>query len=491
VSQLVTPSLIDQLLRMPAVERKEFIFAMSDDDALALLYDWEGLWARPKQLEPTKEQLGGLPWLFWFICGGRGSGKTRPAAEWIVKRATKVMPGARGFIAARTLDDVRSTCVEGDSGILSCLPPGVAHKWNRTTCELVIRAGDNGTKLKGFTSEKPAQGRGPQHHFGWGDELGHWLKEGELWDQLMFGHRLPWEGEEAQAVITTTPMPIKRIRELFARAGKVVTTPDGRQYVDVALTQMTTYENLENLSATYLALIKDHEGTRMGRQELLGQLLEDIEGALWQRSWFERPGFRVPIALEQLDLIVVAIDPAITSHSKDEGDEDDSDLTGIVAGGRLLQAAPKKGDPWAGWTDGNGKLDKDRDHYCVLADRSQRSPPAVWGRAAVELFHELKADVIVGETNRGGDLVEAVLREIWSDVPFVGVNASRGKRTRAEPIATIYEQGRSHHRAGAELELLEDQLCTWVPGLSDSPDRLDACVWMHTAAREQGRFFLR
>lgn len=479
------PTLIDQLLTLPGQERREFIASMSDDDALALLYDWEGLWARPKQLEPTKAQCGGLAWLFWFICGGRGSGKTRPAAEWVVKRATKVMPGSRGFIAARTLDDVRLTCVEGDSGILSCLPPGVVHKWNRTTCELVIRAGDNGTKLKGFTSEKPAQGRGPQHHFGWGDELGHWLKEGELWDQLMFGHRLPWEGEEAQAVITTTPLPIKRIRQLFSRAGKVVKTPDGREYLDVMLTQMSTYENLENLSATYVALIQEHEGTRMGRQELLGQLLEDLDGALWQRSWFERPGFRVPIDLEQLDLIVVAIDPAITAHSREEGDEDDSDLTGIVAGGRLMQSDK-------GWIDSSGKPDMNRDHYGVLADISQRSPPAVWGRAAVELFHELKADIMVGETNRGGDLVEAVLREIWPDVPFVGVNASRGKRTRAEPIATIYEQGRSHHRAGADLENLEDQMCTWCPALTpESPDRLDANVWMHTAAREARRLVLR
>lgn len=486
------PTLVDQLLTLPVLERREFIASMSDDDALALLYDWEGLWARPKQLEPTKLQCGGLPWLFWFICGGRGSGKTRPAAEWVVKRATKVMPGSRGFIAARTLDDVRLTCVEGDSGILSCLPPGVVHKWNRTTCELVIRAGDNGTKLKGFTSEKPAQGRGPQHHFGWGDELGHWLKEGELWDQLMFGHRLPWEGEEAQAVITTTPLPIKRIRELFARSGKVVVTPDGRQYLDVVLTQMSTYENLENLSATYVALIQEHEGTRMGRQELLGQLLEDLDGALWQRSWFERPGFRIAMSLEQFDLIVIAIDPAITSHSREEGDEDDSDLTGIIAGGRLMQAGPKgsKAD-WLGWVDSSGKPDKVRDHYGVLADISQRSAPAVWGRAAVELFHQLKADVMVGETNRGGDLVEAVLREIWPEVPFVGVNASRGKRTRAEPVATVYEQGRSHHLAGADLELLEDQLCTWCPALSDSPDRLDADVWMHTAAREASRFFLR
>lgn len=489
--------LVDQLLGMPGPERKEFINAMSDDDALALLYDWEGLWARPKQLEPTKEQLGGLPWLFWFICGGRGSGKTRPAAEWVVKRATRVMPGSRGFIAARTLDDVRLTCVEGDSGILACLPPGVAHKWNRTTCELVIRAGDNGTKLKGFTSEKPAQGRGPQHHFGWGDEVGHWLKDGELWDQLMFGHRLPWEGEEAQAVITTTPVPLKRIRDLFSRAGKVVTTPDGRSYVDVALTQMTTYENLENLSATYLALIKEHEGTRMGRQELLGQLLEEIEGALWHRSWFDRKGFRTRLTLEDFEFIAVAVDPAITSHSKEEGDEDDSDLTGIVAGGRL-----KRG-PWLS-VDPSGKpfVDEHRDHYAIIADWSMRVTPPEWSAAAVELFKLVKADVLVGETNRGGDLVEAVLRQQWEEVPYVGVSASRGKYTRAEPIATIYEQARAHHAlqpfhrprepdVGAHLEHLEDQFCTWVKGLHDSPDRLDAAVWCLTAAIDGARIFVR
>lgn len=487
---------LEQLLAMTTDERKAFIGTLSEADALALLYDWEGLWARKKQLEPKREALEGLPWLFWFLCGGRGSGKTRPAAEWTVKRATKLMPGSRGFIAARTLDDVRLTCVEGDSGILACLPPGVVHKWNRTTCELVIRAGDNGTRLKGFTSEKPAASRGPQHHWGWADELAHWLKEGDLWDGLMFGLRLPWKGEEAQAVITSTPLPIKRIRDLFARAGRKVKTADGREYLDVVLTQMTTYENMENLSATYLAIVQEHEGTRLGRQELEGQLLEDLPGALWQRSWFDRRGFRVKLSLEDFDFMVVAIDPAITSHSEEEGD---SDLTGIVAGGRL-----KRGR-WFAVDKNTGKpvIDPDRDHYAIIADWSMRAPPPVWSKAAVDLFHMVKADVLVGETNRGGDLVETVVRQQWEEVPYVGVTASRGKMTRAEPIATIYEQGRAHHctvpwvpASNAEgdfssLMSLEDQLCTWVKSLHDSPDRLDAMVWCLTAAIDGARIFVR
>jgi phage terminase large subunit-like protein len=474
----VQRSTLDSLLSLPSDQRREVIQSLSDEEALALLYDWEGMWARAKQLEPVLEK----PWLFWFLCGGRGSGKTRPAAEWCIKRAL-AMPGSRGFVAARTLDDVRQTCFEGDSGILSCLNPQVGRQWNRTTCELTIRVGDKGTFLKGFTSEKPAQGRGPQHHWGWADEFAAWLKEGDLWDQLIFGLRLPWEGREAQAVVTSTPLPIKRIRALFKRRDQIIRTPEGREYLDVVITQMTTYENMENLSATYLAIIKEHEGTRLGRQELLAELLEDLPGALWHRAWFDREGFRIERPdPKQLEYVVVAIDPAVTAHEDEEG-KDDSDLTGIVAVAKLAH-----GD----WVDAKGRKQSSipdaLEHYAVLADKSQRSEPAVWGRDAIQLFHDLQADLMVGETNRGGDLVAGVLREIDPDVPFLAITASRGKRTRAEPVATIYEQGRSHHVG--DLELLEDQLCTWVPGLGDSPDRLDADVYGHTAARSAMRFRL-
>lgn len=485
MSKLAT-SVVEQLLALSPDERRKLVMSMSEDDALAALYDWEGIWARAQQREPKADPA----WLFWLILAGRGAGKTRIGSEFVVRRSTIEMPGSRGFIAARTLDDVRLTCIEGDSGVLACLDPRVQKKWNRTTCELVIRAGDNGTSIKGFSSEKPAAGRGPQHHWGWADELAAWLKEGDLWDQLLFGLRLPWPDRPTQAVITTTPLPIERIRDLVRRDRQLITLPDGQQFTDVVVSRMTTYDNIANLSAATLAIVKKYEGTRLGRQELLAEILDDTQGALWRRSWFDRPGFRVKFELEDFDFIAVAIDPAITSHEEDDGE---SDYTGIVAGGRLRRGA---------WLDANGKADTDRDHFGVLADWSMRVPAQEWAKASVELFHQVKADLLIGETNRGGDLVEAVVRQVWENVPYEGVSASRGKRTRAEPIATIYEQGRYHHalepvrRFGDDehdfgtLIKLEDQLCTWVPSLvPQSPDRLDALVWMGTGAVEGARFF--
>lgn len=468
-------TLLERLLELSKEERLEVIRSLPRGTAEALLYDWEGLWARLAQREPVLE----LPWLIWFLMGGRGSGKTRPAAEWVWKQAHE-MPGSRGFVAARTLDDVRTTCMEGESGVLAVIPPGVRYKWKSTKCELWIYTGDKPTFIKGFTSEKPDQGRGKQHHWGWADEFASWLKMGDLWDHLMFGLRLPWPNRAARAVVTSTPLPIARVRDLVKRERQVIDTFDGR-FLDVVISRMTTYENMENLSPAALALVRKYEGTRLGEQELMGRLLDDVEGALWRREWFLRPGFRIAAPADaELELVIVAIDPAITAHEKAKGDDEDSDYTGIIAGGRL-----REGD----WLNAQGMRDsRTREHYCVLRDESMRSSPEQWATRAIDVFHELKADFLVAETNRGGDLVAAVLRNIWAEVPFVAVNASRGKRTRAEPVATLYEQGRSHH-AGT-FEHLEDQLCVWVPSLGESPDRLDANVWMHTAARELNRFTL-
>ncbi len=480
-------SILPQLLELGAEERRAVIADMSEGDALALLYDFEGMWARPQQIEPRTD----VPWLAWLLLGGRGSGKTRPASEWCIKRAQE-MPGSRGFVAARTLDDVRNTCFEGDSGILANLHPAIGRQWNRTTCELTVRVGDVGSKMKGFSSEKPAQGRGPQHHYGWCDELAAWLKEGDLYDQLMFGLRLPWPGRSAQCVIATTPLPIERIRALIRADGKRVKTQSGEEFIECVVTRMTTYDNLDNLDQATQARLLKYEGTRLGRQELFAELLDDTPGAFWRRSWFERKGFRPKLELSDFEYLAVGIDPAITSTVGDEGD---SDMTGIVAGGRL-----KRGK-WLGVSK-TGEIIEDtgRDHYAVIADWTMRAHSSDWSRAAVELYDLLGADEIVAETNRGGDLVESVVRQQREEVKYVGVTASRGKLTRAEPISTMYEQGRVHHaarpiiRAGdherdfSTLVHLEDQFCTWVKGLHDSPDRLDAAVWMLTQALEGSRF---
>jgi phage terminase large subunit-like protein len=256
---------------------------------------------------------------------------------------------------------------------------------------------------------------------------------------------------------------------------------------------MTTYENLANLSAAYLGLVQQFEGTKQGRQELMAELLDDVDGALWHREWFSRPGFRIAAPTQkQLELVVVSIDAAITDHSREKGDEHDSDLTGITAIGKLAHQPPDA-EQWLGWDYEAKEMrpDRLRDHFVVLADRSMRSEPGDWARAAKLLAEEFQADAVVAETNRGGDLIEGMLRAVWPECNYVGVHASKGKRTRAEPIATMYEQGRCHHSLSADLEALEDEFTNWVPGLADSPDRLDAAVWGLTAAADFTPFRLR
>ena len=295
-----------------------FTLELDEADAEALLFDWEGLWARPEQLEPAGN------WLFWLNMAGRGYGKTRVGAE-TVRKWSLEMPGSRGFIAARTIADARDTCIEGESGLLACLPESMRPphwgEWNRSKGELWLgNDRETATYIKLFSSEEPDSGRGPQFHWGWADELAAWLKSIALWDQLLFGLRLPWPGRPARAVITTTPRPLKVVRELLKNKSCVVT-------------RGTTYDNLHNLSRAYRTIITKFEGTRLGRQELKGELLDDVPGALWARATLDKT--RLPkSALKRLgdfDRIVVAIDPATTSN---EG----SDETGIVVAGSTMSA---------------------------------------------------------------------------------------------------------------------------------------------------------
>jgi phage terminase large subunit-like protein len=409
-------SLLASLLSLNDNDRQELLASLTEAESEALYYDWP-LWSRPEQLTPDGD------WRIWLILAGRGWGKSRTGAE-DVKAYGLAHPKSRIAIVAATFTDARDTCVEGESGLLACLPPHAVSKWNRSLGELILT---NGTRYKLFSADEPERLRGPQHHRAWCDELGAWQYPQQAFDMLMFGLRL---GDDPRAVVTTTPRPIPLIKSLMKRVGR-----------DVVLTKRSTYDNAMNLAPAFIAqIVARYEGSRLGAQELNAEILDDNPDALWKRDVIEVS--RVTQAPD-LSRIVVAVDPAVTSG-------EDSDETGIVAVGCAE----------------NG-------HGYVLADRSMRGTPIAWASEAVALYHLLKANCIVAEVNQGGDMVEATIRMIDPSIPFKAIHASRGKYTRAEPVATLYEQGRVHH-VGL-LPLLEDQQCSWVQG-DKSPDRLDALV---------------
>lgn len=384
--------------------------------------------ARDEQLTPPGD------WLVWLLLAGRGFGKTRTAAEDVAAYGLE-NPGVRIAVVSETFGDGRDVCVEGRAGLLSALPRQAIANWNRSLGELVLT---NGSHYKLFAGEKPDQLRGYEHHRAWLDELAKFRYARETWDQLMFGLRA---GERPQAIVTTTPRPIGIIRELKSRSDVVVTTG-------------STFDNAANLSEAALRQLRErYEGTRLGRQELSGELLDDVPGALWTRAMVDAAHTKTAPDMER---VVVAIDPAVTSG-------EDSDETGIVVVGKGV--------------DGRGY---------VLADRTCRLSPDGWARRAVTASDEFAADRIVAEVNNGGDLVERVIRTVASRISYKKVHASRGKRVRAEPIAALYEQGKVLH-VGSFPEL-EDQMCSFVPeGMDGSPDRVDALVWALTELMLVGR----
>ncbi|HOA25319.1 MAG TPA: terminase family protein [Aggregatilineales bacterium] len=361
-------------------------------------------------------------WRYWLVMAGRGFGKTRTGAE-MVRRWVRDYPLVN--LIGATADDVRDIMVEGESGILAICPPGERPEYRPSKRRLDW---PNGARSLLFTADEPERLRGKQHMKLWADELAAW-RYPEAWDQAMFGLRL---GDNPQAVITTTPKPVKAVRDLLKDAHTVTYTG-------------TTYENRANLAeAFYNAIITKYEGTRLGRQELLAEILDDVPGALWKRDRID--DLRVT-DLPNMTRIVVAIDPAVSTT-------DESSETGIVVAG----------------------VGKDGHGY-VLDDLTVKASPHEWATRAVNAYHDYQADRIVAEVNNGGDMVEHTLKTVDPKLPYKKLHASRGKHTRAEPIAALYEQGRVHH-VGMFAEL-EDQMCTWVPG-DDSPDRMDALVWALT-----------
>ena len=430
-------SLRDLLRRSSPSQIEEAIAGLSEADAEELLYDWDGLWARPNQLAPPGE------WRQWMLQAGRGFGKTKSAAQWSKSNLVE-MPGCRGVIAARTIEDARDICVEGESGLLSCFPPSWITSgrvtWNRSLGEGFLHHPDGPpSQWKCRTSEKPDSFRGWQSHWLWADELAAWLKGLAAWEQVPYVVRLKWPDAPERAgrvIISTTPRPLKAIRELHKDPLTVVT-------------RGSTSENWANLNALTRAKLERLKGTRMGRQELEAELLDDVPGALWTRALLESRRV-AKVAREALSRIVVAVDPAVTA-------QEDSDETGIIV-------------------EGQG----DAGRY-VLADGSMRGKPVEWATRVLDLYEEWEADEIVVEVNQGGDMVANTIRQLprGKHVSITEVRASRGKRTRAEPVATAFEAGEVK-LAGA-FETLEDQLCTWTVDSGESPDRLDALVWADTA----------
>lgn len=385
-------------------------------------YRWRVELARPEQLPPNDSS-----WNVWLYLAGRGAGKTRTAAEWLAYEAS-TKPNTRWAIVAPTYGDARDTCAEGESGVLTVLRRyKTLASYNRSIGEILLV---NGSRIKLFSATEPDRLRGPQHDGAWCDELAAY-RYPDVWNQLQFGLRL---GDHPRVVVTTTPRPTKLVKELAERA-------DG----SVAMTRGSTFDNAANLAPSALADLKlRYEGTRLGRQELYGEIVDDVEGALWTRDIIENN--RVTEA-PTLIRIVVAIDPAVTSG-------ENSDSTGIAVVG----------------------ISADGQYY-LLEDLTTRSAPTSWARIAVDAYHRHKADRIVGETNNGGDMIELLLRQVDNTVSYRKVTATRGKIVRAEPVAALYEQGRAHH-VGMFADL-EDQLCNYTIDSTDSPDRMDAMVWAY------------
>jgi phage terminase large subunit-like protein len=402
------------------------IDALSDEQALALLYDWD-MWAREKQKAPAGN------WTVWLIMAGRGFGKTRTGVEW-VRGQVETGKCGRLAIVGRTAADVRDVIVEGESGLLACSPP-----WFRPSYEPSRRrlTWPNGAIATTYSAEEPDVLRGPQHDGFYADEIAAW-KYADAFDQLLFGLRL---GKNPRGVATTTPRPTKLIKRLIADKATHVTTG-------------TTFENKAHLARAFLTqVVGRYQGTRLGQQELYAQLLDDAQGALWKREMIEQ--YRVT---EHPDLVrvVVAVDPATADPSaKTEEEQSENAETGIVVAGLAASG-----------------------HGYVLDDRSLRASPHTWATEAVTAYRKYKADRIIGEQNNGGALVESNIRTVGI-VAYSAVWASRGKYTRAEPIVSLYEQGKVHH-VGL-FPQLEDQMVMWEPLTGQkSPDRLDALVWALT-----------
>lgn len=409
------------LASLPATERERQLDEIDKATKAYLLHYWR-FWARPKQIAP------GGDWGVWIIRAGRGFGKTRSGAGWVHERAME----EKRWIAlvANTPADARDFMIEGPGGILKNTPLHERPEYEPSKRRLTW---PNESWATIYSAEKPDQLRGYSGDTAWLDEFAKWTNPRECWDMLQFGMREA-STDRPRRLITTTPRPLQILSEIEKLPSTIVVVGHSD-------------ENRANLDPTWYAdVIEPMKGTRMYRQEVNAEILDDVPGALWSRGQIE--ALRRPEP-DDFTRLVVAIDPAVTSG-------DDADMTGIIVAGVGI--------------DGHGY---------ILDDLTCRVSPDSWGRRAVNAYRQHGADRIVAEVNQGGDMVEHLIRTVDPNVSFKAVRATRGKRTRAEPVAALYEQGKVHHVK--PMPDLEDQMVCYVPDqVDESPDRVDALVWALT-----------
>ncbi|MBN8963278.1 MAG: DNA-packaging protein [Rhizobiales bacterium] len=408
---------------------------MNEAELETLATTWE-IFAHPHQCPPPLAP-NGVPWLTWLLVGGRGAGKTRAGAEWIRAQALGLAPFAsepvtRIALVGETEHDVREVMIEGISGLLAVHPRRDRPMWSPSRKRLEWA---NGAVAYAFSAEDPESLRGPQFGCAWSDEMAKWRYAEATFDMLQFGLRL---GSQPKQLITTTPRPTALLKRLMIDPSS-------------AVTRAPTQANALNLAPTFLkSVMARYQNSRLGRQELDGEIIEDRPDALWSRALIESCHVD---AAPPLARIVVAVDPPASSSKR-------ADACGIVAAGI-----------------GEGGL------VFVLADDTvSAATPSAWALRAIALWQRLEADALVAEVNQGGEMVRAVINQVDDAVPVTPVRATRGKWLRAEPVATLYEQGRVKHVG--HFPALEDEMCDFASGgLSSgrSPDRLDALVWAITA----------
>lgn len=406
----------------------DFVDKMGEEEAQL----WRWLWlteARTSQMAPDGD------WRLWLVMAGRGFGKTRAGAEW-VRAVAEAHPDARIALVAASLHEARSVMVEGESGLMAVCPPRHRPRYEPSLRRIVW---PNGAQALLYSAAEPEALRGPQHSHAWCDEIAKWDdvngQAHRSWDNLLLGLRM---GDRPRVVATTTPRAVPLVRRLLDQSD------------DVIVTRGSTRDNIANLPSRFIADVeREFAGTLLGRQELDGELIEDLPGALWTRALLER--CREPVA-PAMTRVVVGVDPPASAHG---------DACGIIVCGI--------------GEDGIAR---------VLADASvEKASPERWARAVADAAQAWSADRVVAEANQGGAMVEAVLRAANAVLPLRLVHASRGKTARAEPVAALYEAGRVRH--SGLFARLEDELCGFLPGGTyqgpgRSPDRADACVWALT-----------
>ena len=425
-------SIMEELMLLPEEEQKRLLAGF---DEKSLNWDWS-VWGRPEQLAPAGN------WNIWIYLAGRGAGKTRAAAEWVREQAKYTTTGQRRFaLVARTAADVRDVIVEGESGIMNVTPPSERPIYEPSKRRLTW---PNGNTATCFTADEPDSLRGPQFTHEWGDEVAAWRQTPDAvgmtaFDNLRVGTRL---GAHPQIMVTTTPKRVPLLYQLLKEAettGKVV------------VTRGSTLDNRGNLSQTYLdTIVGVYQGTRLAQQELYGEMLSDVEGALWTIEMIEasRQGVLPP----STPLRIIGVDPSVAENPRDE--------CGII-----VCAATADRDLY-------------KRHAWVLEDATVHGSPELWANKVVEMSKRWGAPV-VAEVNQGGALVRNAINAIDPNVKVLEVHSKHGKQLRAEPTVLAYEQGRVHHLG--YLTDLESQMTQWIPGEGKSPDRVDALVHALTA----------